>query len=166
MKANKVPVLGILDEFKTTVGNLNAINTLNSLGAGYGVQLITVIQNLGQLKELMPHNWETYLSNSGFQIYGRCRDWTTSEYLSRMSGSVEAQTASKQFGRDVNVSVGTQAKRFLLPEETRELGDNEALVFCDGVPGVIRAGRRPYYDPNEPHFKGRYDMDPYHAKKA
>jgi type IV secretory pathway TraG/TraD family ATPase VirD4 len=83
-----------------------------------------------------------------------------------MSGSVEAQSASKSFGRDVNVSVNPQAKRFLLPEETRELGDNEALVFCDGVPGVIRAGRRPYYDPNEPHFRGRYDVDPYHAQKA
>src|SRR5580692_7292765 len=124
MSNEKVPMLGVLDEFKTTVGNLNAINTLNSLGAGYGVQLITVIQNLGQLRELMPQNWETYLSNSGFQIYGRCRDWTTSDYLSRMSGTVETQSASKSFGRDVNISLGPQAKRFLLPEETRELSDN------------------------------------------
>jgi type IV secretory pathway TraG/TraD family ATPase VirD4 len=128
------------------------------------VQLITVIQNLGQLRELMPQNWETYLSNSGFQVYGRCRDWTTSEYLSRMSGSVQVHSASKSFGRDVSVSTGAQSKRFLLPEETRELSDNEALVFCDGVPGVIRAGRRPYY--NDPLFKGKYDEDPYHAKKA
>jgi type IV secretory pathway TraG/TraD family ATPase VirD4 len=164
MSNEKVPMLGVLDEFKTTVGNLNAINTLNSLGAGYGVQLITVIQNLGQLRELMPQNWETYLSNCGFQVYGRCRDWTTSDYLSRMSGTVETQRPSKSFGKDVSISVGPQAKRFLLPEETRELSDNEALVFCDGVPGVIRAGRRPYY--KDPKFAGKYDLDPYHAKKA
>jgi type IV secretion system protein VirD4 len=162
-EGGSIPVLGVLDEFAKTVGNLNAISTLNAMGAGYGVQLITVIQNLCQLKELMPKNWETYLSNCGFQIYGPNRDGTTSEYLSRMAGTVEVQSASKSFGRDFSVSSRAEGKRYLLPEETRELSDNEALVFCDGVPGVIRAGRRPYYE--SPEFMGKFDDDPYHATK-
>jgi type IV secretion system protein VirD4 len=158
-------VLGILDEFKTTVGNLNAIETLNAMGAGYGVQLLTVVQNLAQLKTLMPDNWETYLANSGFQIFFPQRDWTTSEYLSRMAGEIEIQTTSRSFGaKDPSVSVGAKSKRFLSPEATRELPNEEMLVFCDGVPGVIRAGRRPYYQ--SPEFAGKYDLDPYHAKKA
>jgi type IV secretion system protein VirD4 len=160
-----VPVLGVLDEFKITVGNLNAIETLNAMGAGYGVQLLTVIQNLGQLKELMPKNWETYLANSGFQIYLRSRDWTTSDYLSRMCGEIEINRASRSFGpKETTVSVGAQSKRFLSPEAIREILDEEMFVFCDGVPGVIRAGRRPYYQ--SPEFAGRYDVDPYHAKKS
>jgi type IV secretion system protein VirD4 len=158
-----VPVLGILDEFKTTVGNLDVIAALNSMGAGYGVQLLTVIQNLGQLQELMPRNWETYLANSGFQIFGRCHDWTSSEYLSRMSGDVGVHAPSRTYGRDVNISLGSQSKKFLSPEATRELPDDEMLIFCDGVPGVIRAGRRPYYQ--SPEFEGKYDADPYHTKK-
>jgi type IV secretion system protein VirD4 len=55
----KLPVLGILDEFKTAVGRLGAIDTLNAMGAGYGCQLLTVIQDLNQLKELYPQSWET-----------------------------------------------------------------------------------------------------------
>jgi type IV secretion system protein VirD4 len=159
-----VPVLGVLDEFRTTVGNLNAINTLNTLGAGYGVQLLTVILNLGQLQELMPHNWETYLANSGFQIFFRPRDWTTSDYLSKMAGDVGIPSATQSYGvKDATLSLGAQSKRYLSPEAVREIPDDEMLVFCDGVPGIIRAGRRPYYQ--SPEFAGRYDKDPYHATK-
>jgi type IV secretory pathway TraG/TraD family ATPase VirD4 len=50
----------------------------------------------------------------------------------------------------------------LRPEEVHDLGDDECLIFADGLPGVIRAGRRPYYE--TPEFSGRYDQDPYHAK--
>src|SRR5262249_54796513 len=35
------PVLGVLDEFPTSVGNLSSIETLGAMGAGYGCQLIT-----------------------------------------------------------------------------------------------------------------------------
>lgn len=155
-----VPVLAVLDEFALTVGNLNAISTLNAMGAGYGVQLITVIQNLCQLKDLMPRNWETYLSNNGFQIYGPNREDTTSVYLSRMCGTQEIQSASKSFGRDFSVSSRAESQPYIRPEKTRELSENEALVFCDGVPGVIRAGRMPYWE--DPKFRGLFDQDPYH----
>jgi type IV secretion system protein VirD4 len=164
--AGDVPVLGILDEFKTAVGNLNSINALNAMGAGYGVQLLTVIQDLTQLKELMPNGWETFLANSGFQLFFKPRDWTTSDYISKMAGMVEVHGPSRTAGdrHNVNVSVGSQARRHLLPEEVRDIPDNEMLIFTDRVSGIIRAGRRPYYE--SPEFAGRFDKDPYHVKKS
>jgi hypothetical protein len=58
--------------------------------------------------------------------------------------------------------MGSQGKPYLRPETIRELADDECLIWCDGVPGVIRAGRRPYYE--SPEFAGMWDGDPYHAK--
>jgi type IV secretion system protein VirD4 len=73
-----VPVLGLLDEFKSAVGRLGVIETAMGLAAGYGLQLLPVFQNLSQLQELYPQGWETFLANSGFRIFFPPRDKTTS----------------------------------------------------------------------------------------
>jgi type IV secretion system protein VirD4 len=163
--SRRVPVLGVLDEFKSAVGRLGVIETAMGLGAGYGFQLLPVLQNLSQLQELYPQGWETFLANSGFKIFYAPRDKTTSDYLSEMSGITEVRTVSKSFGERpdgelaVNLSFQQHARKYLLPHETRYLGDDEALVFGEGIPGVIRAGRRPYFA--SPEFKKLFDPDPY-----
>jgi type IV secretory pathway TraG/TraD family ATPase VirD4 len=184
------PVLGLLDEFPTSVGNLSSIETLAAMGAGYGCQLITVVQNLNQLANLMPNGWQTALGNTGFQIHGApgAGDLFTSRHISAMCGSVEVESLSRavsdkkwlpQFGGGLpgtlnnlgslasggdQVTIGQRTKPYLSPDEIRELDDNEALVWVEGVKGVIRAGRRPYYQ--DPLFAGKYDEDPYHTKKS
>jgi type IV secretory pathway TraG/TraD family ATPase VirD4 len=65
-------------------------------------------------------------------------------------------------GGGTQTSVSQQARRYMLPEELREL-DNECLVFAEGVRGVIRAGRRSYFSTEE--FQGRFDPDPYHVQR-
>jgi type IV secretion system protein VirD4 len=191
----EVPVLGILQEFATTVGNLNSIDTLNVMGAGYGVQLISEFQDLNQLKTLKPNGWETYLANAGFQIYmGSGKgDLFTSDHISRMTGQIEVPSVSRSIndgqgqglqlasglidginrglrglggGNAVQTSIGSRQRPYMLPEEVWEMGadGDEMLVFAEGVRGVIRAGCKPYYE--DPEFAGRYDEDPYHAKKS
>lgn len=124
------------------------------------------MQDLNQLKELYPNSWETYVANSGFQMFFSLRDWTTSDYISRMTGMVEIQRESKSFSEEkLNLSISHQGRRFMLPEEVRELSENEMLVWIDRMPGVIRAGRRPYYLP-ESEYAGRYDLDPYHRRSS
>lgn len=98
--SRRVPVLGMLDEFKSAVGRLGVIETAMGLGAGYGFQLLPVLQNLSQLQELHPHGWETFLANSGFKIFFAPRDKTTSDYLSEMSGISEVRTISKSLGEN------------------------------------------------------------------
>ncbi len=168
--SRKVPVLGILDEFKSAVGRLGVIETAMGLAAGYGLQLLPVLQNLSQLQELYPQGWETFLANSGFKIFFAPRDKTTSDYLSEMSGITEVRTVAKSFGErpdgelSVNLSFQQHARKYLLPHETRYLGDDEALVFGEGINGVIRAGRRPYF--LDPQFKHCFDPDPYEYGKG
>lgn len=163
--SHQVPVLGILDEFKKAVGKLGVIESFMSLGAGYGCQLIPILQNLTQLVELYPQGWETFLSASGFKCFFSPRDKTTSDYLSDMCGITEVRTVSKSLGEGRNgettVNLGFQqhARKYVLPHETRELPGDEMLVFGEDMPGVIRAGRRPYF--LSPEFKHCFDPDPY-----
>jgi type IV secretion system protein VirD4 len=134
------------------------------LSAGYGLQLLNVFQNLSQLKELWPQGFETFLANSGFQVYFAPRDKTTSDYVSDMCGMTEVRNISKSMSEgpqgklSINLSYAQHGRNYLLPQETRALGGDEALIFGEGIPGVIRAGRRPYF--LSPEFKG-YDPDPY-----
>jgi type IV secretion system protein VirD4 len=183
----KVPLLGVIDEYKDSVGTLNIIQTLMGMSAGYGIQLMPVLRNLVQLQELHPKSWESFLSDSGCTLVFPPRDWTTSDYFSRMVGMTEIQTVSRSAGDkpgvtfrvphgpvdafnqllggldeggDAQVNFNTQAKRELEPEAIREMPDSEMLVFAEGMK-VIRAGRRPYYETDE--FRGLYSPDPYHV---
>jgi type IV secretion system protein VirD4 len=123
---------------------------------------------LSQIKELWPQGFETFLANSGFQVYFAPRDRTTADYVSDMCGVTEVRNISKSMsegrgGLSVNLSYGQQARKYLLPQEARWIGNDEALILGEGIPGVIRAGRRPYY--LSPEFKGVFDLDPYEIGK-
>lgn len=83
-----------------------------------------------------------------------------------MCGDMEVRGISKSMSEKpdgnlaVNLSYAQQGRRYLLPHEVRELPGDGMLVFAEGIRGVIRAGRRPYY--RSPEFRGMYDPDPYH----
>ena len=58
-----------------------------SLMAGYGVQVWTFLQDLGQLKQTYPKDWETFVANTDVvQAFGTT-DQFTAEYLSKMAGT-------------------------------------------------------------------------------
>lgn len=161
-----VPILGVLDEFASAVGQLGVVETAMGLAAGYGLQLLPVLQDLSQLQGLYPKTWETFLANSGFRMFFAPRDKTTSEYVSWMTGDTEIPNISSSFGQGrngestVNTTSGQGSRRYLLPHEVRELPGDEMIVFGDGLSGVLRAGRRPYYA--SPELNGLCDPDPYH----
>ncbi len=164
---NDVRVLALLDEFAAAVQRLSVIEICAGLGRSY-LQMVSVLQDLSQLKGLYPNTWETFLANSGFRMFFGPRDKTTADYISSMGGGygVNGITKSLSLRPDDSVAVGLgygeQTRRYLLPHECRELPGQEMLVFAEGIPGVIRAGRRPYY--KSPEFAGCYDPDPYHVE--
>jgi type IV secretion system protein VirD4 len=53
-------VLMMLDEF-ANLGKLNIIENGYGLIAGHGVTLWSFVQNLTQLQNLYPKNWETFI---------------------------------------------------------------------------------------------------------
>lgn len=77
--------LYVLDEFYA-LGRLQQISKAAGLMAGYGVKLWPFIQNIGQVEELYPKNWESLLGNAGqWQVFA-VNDATTARYLSERLG--------------------------------------------------------------------------------
>lgn len=179
-----VPVLLLMDEF-FQLGSLKAIQNAMSMAAGFGIQLWPVLQDLSQLAELYPRTWESFLSNAAVRMFfGPPRCEKTSEYVSRLSGQSERRVISKSISYqddaeqqaqlrqrgarnggnalnvpNINLGFSTTARPLLLAHEVRELGGDEMLLFVEGVKGVIRAHRRPYWE--EPEFRGQYGPNPY-----
>jgi type IV secretion system protein VirD4 len=163
-----IPVLIMMDEF-FQLGQLKAIENAMSMAAGLGVTLWPVLQDLSQLS-IYPM-WETFLSNAGVRMFFGPRDERTSMYLSNLCGRTERRSVLKSIsypefdmpGRpqvpNINLSYTQTPRELMLPHETRELDEDEMLLFVDGVKGVIRAKRRAYYD--TPEFRGQYRDNPY-----
>jgi type IV secretion system protein VirD4 len=174
-----VRVLLLMDEF-AQLGTLMSMQSAMSMAAGFGIQLWPILQDLNQLAGLYPQTWETFLSNAGVRMFFAPRDEKTSHYLSGQCGQTLRRVISKSISyqdeverqerlrgngmnasraASINVNFGSAPGHLLLPHECRELGGDEMLLFVEGVNGVIRAKRRPYWD--EPEFRGQYSKNPY-----
>lgn len=79
------PVLFLLDEFPS-LGYMAPIEQGVAYLAGYGVQLWTFAQSLGQLKEIYQSNWTTFVSNAGASCYFGMTDPDICEYLAQQLG--------------------------------------------------------------------------------
>jgi type IV secretion system protein VirD4 len=77
--------LFLLDEVYS-LGTLTLLSKSAGLLAGYGVKLWLILQNIGQLQELYPKNWETFLGNAGIWTVFAMNDATTAQYLSDRLG--------------------------------------------------------------------------------
>jgi len=99
--------LFVLDEF-AALGAFTQIETGAAYLAGYGVKLVTVIQNIGQLKNTYRDNWETFLGNSGGIIAWGLNDKDSEDYVSERLGQVRKYETS--YSSSANVSGGDVAK--------------------------------------------------------
>lgn len=84
-RKGKHATLFLLDEFYA-LGRLQQLSKAAGLMAGYGVKLWPMIQNLGQIQELYPQNWETFMGNAGMWQAFAMNDQTTARYLSERLG--------------------------------------------------------------------------------
>jgi type IV secretion system protein VirD4 len=79
------PVLFLLDEFPA-LGYMAPIAEGVAYLAGYGVQIWTFSQSLGQLKEIYKENWSTFISNAGASCFFGMTDPELCEYLAGQLG--------------------------------------------------------------------------------
>lgn len=79
------PVLILLEEM-ATLERMAIIEQSFGLMAGYGLQLVAVIQDLTQLKDIYRDRWETFVANAAtVQCFGT-NDAFTAQYFSGLSG--------------------------------------------------------------------------------
>lgn len=143
--------LFLLDEF-AQLGPMAPVRRAVSLMAGYGVQVWTFLQDLGQLRRLYPKDWESFVANADVvQAFG-VTDQFTAEYLSKMAGTAtvfdqstgSGRSRGKQTSRSTNVGSRETARALVTPDELRRLGTGEQVLVVRGSQPV-RARRVAFY---------------------
>jgi type IV secretion system protein VirD4 len=131
------PLLVVLDE-AANIAPLPDIDVIASTGAGHGVQLVTVLQDLAQAHDRWGRDRaDTIVNNHRARVIaGGTADQRTLEYVGRMLGDTEVRRESSTTGepgrRSTTVSSGF---RPLAPANVvRERGAGSALLLYGALP--------------------------------
>lgn len=164
------PLLTILDEV-SQIGPLKLLADAWAMAAGAaGLKLMAVYQDISQIKAQFQTGWQTMIANSAVAMYFGVRDPETAEFVSKQCGITEVLSHGRSVTIDirsgepvVNDSTSPTARPLLHPDEVRfGLAADEMLLFGDGLPGVVRAKRKPYFRLRD--LKGKYRDNTYYQK--
>jgi type IV secretory pathway TraG/TraD family ATPase VirD4 len=168
-------VVMMLDEF-ANLGALNIIANGYGLIAGHGVTLWTFVQNLTQLKNLYPNNWEVFIANSSVVTVSNVNDVTTAEYFSRRAGQCETKKSTfnnvgyhcldmngKTFYPGGTESITTIWEDSLPVSKLYDAYSDDLYLFFGGQ-SMPTTCQKLLYDQDEP-FKGRASPNPMHVVK-
>ncbi|MGB3543382.1 type IV secretory system conjugative DNA transfer family protein, partial [Rubrivirga sp.] len=141
--AGESRVLFLLDEF-AQLGPMAPVRRAVSLMAGYGVQVWPFLQDLGQLKQTYPKDWETFVANTDVvQAFGTT-DQFTAEYLSKMAGTrtvfshgattgkSRSRGKSRSSGRSEGASMSEHGRPLVMPDELRLMDERDQLLLVRG----------------------------------
>ena len=150
----KFQVMMLLDEF-AALGRIPIIAEAISYLPGYNVRVVMVVQTPSQLREVYgAHNAETMLKSLAARIVFAAKDHADAREISDELGytTVRAKSISTPlFGfagnkgqRTRSQNVSEQRRALLLPQEVKELGPEDAIIFYEGL-RPIRAKKIRYF---------------------
>lgn len=133
----------LLDEF-TALGRIPIIAEAISYLPGYNVRVVLVIQTPAQLREVYGiHNAETMLKSLAARIVFAPKDFPDAREISdelgfttvrvRSTSKPVGLTFEKRGGRGRSQTLSDQRRALLLPQEVKELGAEDAIVFYEGL---------------------------------
>lgn len=147
------------DEF-TAAGRINVLDKANAYIAGYGMQLITIIQAPSQLEAPPPdgygkHGARTLMTNHGCQILYTPRKQEDANEYSEMLGyqTVKGTSHSRQLSGNGqrSESQSDQRRALMLPQELQAMSLDEQIIMLQG--------RRPIKCTKVQYFKDPVFMD-------
>ena len=160
----KHQVLCMLDEF-ANLGALKIIENGYGIIAGHGVTLWSFVQNLTQLQNLYPKNWEVFIANAAVVTVANVNDVTTAEYFSKRAGKkLVERTSHSQGGSLATTNTGTNTSQLwedALPvSELYKAHPDRIFLVMEGKDEPVRASKI-FYDLDEP-FRSRAGRNPMH----
>lgn len=127
--------LFFLDEFPA-LGAVKTIEDSAGFMAGYGIKLVPIIQNIGQVQNLYAKNWETFLGNAGAIIAFSLNDQASETYIADRLGKIMVyeSTASRNtgfssggFSSGGSTSAGWRERPIRFPNQVREEAARETM---------------------------------------
>ena len=147
-------VLLLLNEF-TALGRIPIVSEAMPYMPGYNVRILLVIQAPSQLREVYgQHNAETMMKSVAARIAFAPKDYPDAKEISDELGftTVRAHSrsrpnvfaSSRHSGRDGSTTVSQQERALMLPQEVKEIGMDQALVFYENL-RPVRCKKIRYY---------------------
>jgi len=127
--------LFFLDEFPA-LGAVKAIEDSAGFMAGYGIKLVPIIQNIGQLQNLYAKNWETFLGNAGAIIAFGLNDKGSETYVADRLGKIMVYETSATnnagfsgggFSSGQSTSAGWRERPIRFPNQIRVEAARETM---------------------------------------
>jgi type IV secretion system protein VirD4 len=139
----KHQVLLILNEF-TALGRIPIVSESMSYLPGYNVRLLLIIQATSQLRDVYGvYTAETMLKSAAARIVFSPKDFADAKEISDDLGVTTVRVRSQsrpspwalngQGGRANSTTDSLQARALMLPQEVKELGTENALIFFEGL---------------------------------
>jgi type IV secretion system protein VirD4 len=162
-RKRKHPTLLICNEAYVT-GPLAVMLKTAAIARGYGLRVWWFVQNIHQLVDMYPRNWQTFFACSGLIQMFSLNDKFDWEYLSAMIGKCRVWAKKKM--KDANGRVAGMEWEPLGAFPLRDPNEAARTVSRDsGLEVVLREGwdpfllRRVNYDKHFP--RSMYDPDPF-----
>jgi type IV secretion system protein VirD4 len=148
----------ILDEFRS-LGKLQIVVEAIAFLRGYGVRLLPIFQSPSQVREVYGEDAaKNFFQNHAVRICYTPADMDVATEISREMGNftVNVRSTSVSGGatgpRTRTVSTSEQSRPLMLPQEVKNITQDEELVFARGCP-PIKATKIRWYQ--EETFKSR-----------
>ncbi len=144
------PVMFMLDEL-ATLGRLDQVENAIGLARGYGIQMWSIFQDVGQIKGTYGARWSSFVGNAGLRMFFGTQDYETGQLVSDMIGdeTVEIRRSNGNGGVDLQ----HHGRRLLMPDEVMRMRPDNMVAFIAGErPVVVR--RVPYWNEKD---KDRWD---------
>jgi type IV secretion system protein VirD4 len=124
------PVLTIIDEMFQLGPHMKSLANAMGMAAGAAqIQIWGILQSLDQLQGMYPKIWPSFIQNSVSMWFG-VRDQDTKEYISKLLGTCEVITRSRDASIDrmtgevvISESGGQFSRPLLHPHEVGQLRD-------------------------------------------
>jgi type IV secretion system protein VirD4 len=147
-------VLMLLNEF-TALGPIPVVSSALPYLGGYNLRVLLVIQANSQLRDVYGvYAAETMTKSVAARIVFSPKDFADAKEISDELGNTTVRVRShsrpsfmssnRQSGRGGNVTLAQHGRALLLPQEVKELGNEVALIFFEGL-RPIRCRKIRYY---------------------
>ena len=143
-----LPICFMLDEL-ATLGHFRPVENAVGLAAGYGIQLVTVFQDVAQMKDLYRARWSSFVGNAGVRAVFNLDDHESADYWSKFVGTHLVESRSTQqdiYGYSKGDSISETMRPLLSP-------DHIMLDFAAGRMLVLAQGAHPFTTRRVPYWE-------------
>ncbi len=155
------PLNVVLDE-AASLGKMEAIDDMLTIGRGYSIKLLLIYQSMAQLKKCYPEGQDGVVLSNTTQVFFAVQDLDTAKYVSERMGDFTQVVSSGGYSEGTSYSKNKDgptsgvsdnrswswnqaARRLLQPNEVIQTDARVAFTFHPGVPPLATRLSR-YYE--------------------